>query len=81
MPTTFRDGSVDDLDAVLRLFDDNIEWLVARGRDGQWGSEPFSTNPTRVNFVRDILASGEVTIAEHESSVFGASVLTDHPMP
>ncbi|MCA9832483.1 MAG: GNAT family N-acetyltransferase [Thermomicrobiales bacterium] len=77
----FRPGTPDDLADVLRLFDDNIEWLVARGRSAQWGSEPFSTNPQRTEFVADILTRGEFTVAEVESKVVGASVLTDHPMP
>jgi GNAT superfamily N-acetyltransferase len=77
----FRAGSVEDADAVLALFDANIVWLVERGRSDQWGSDPFSDNPTMVGFARDMLASGVVTIAEMDGEVVGASVVTDHPMP
>lgn len=77
----FRTGSSEDTDAVLALFDANITWLVERGRSAQWGSEPWSENPQRVEFVRDLLASGVVTIAEIDGDVVGASVVTDHPMP
>jgi GNAT superfamily N-acetyltransferase len=76
----FRAGSVEDLDAVVALFDTNVSWLVAQGRSDQWGSEPFSENPKLVEFVRELLASGTVTIAEIEGDVVGASVVTDHPM-
>jgi GNAT superfamily N-acetyltransferase len=76
----FRAGSVEDLEAVVALFDANVIWLVAHGRAEQWGSEPFSENPTLVGFVRDLLASGTVTIAETAGDVVGASVVTDHPM-
>lgn len=77
----FRMGSAADLDAVLALFDANVVWLVEQGRSGQWGSDPFSTNPKLVEFTRELLASGVVTIAEIENAVVGASVVTDHPMP
>lgn len=77
----FRTGSVEDADAVLALFDANVAWLAARGRSAQWGSEPWSESPKLTGFVRDLLASGEVTIAEDDGVVVGASVVTDRPMP
>jgi GNAT superfamily N-acetyltransferase len=77
----FRTGSIEDAGAVLALFDANVAWLVERGRSAQWGSEPWSENPRLVGFVRDLLSSGEVTIAEIDGDVVGASVVTDHPMP
>lgn len=76
-----RTGSTVDTDAVVALFDANIAWLVERGRSEQWGSEPWSGDPGKVTFVRDLLASGPVTIAEKDGKVVGASVLADHPMP
>lgn len=77
----FRTGSAEDIDAVLALFDTNVAWLVERGRSDQWGSEPFSEQPKLVEFVRDLLSTGLVTIAEIDGAVVGASVVTDHPMP
>jgi GNAT superfamily N-acetyltransferase len=76
----FRTGSVADTDAVLALFDANIVWLVEQGRSEQWGSEPFSQNPKLVEFARDMLSSGVVTIAEIDGEFVGASVVADHPM-
>lgn len=78
---TFRGGDVSDLPAVLNLFDDNIEWLVERGREAQWGSQPFTGNEAREDFVRGILESGVLDIAEIDGEVVGTTVLTDHPMP
>ena len=66
---------------MLALFDANVIWLVERGRSDQWGSEPFSENPKRVEFARELLATGLVTIAEVDGEVVGASLVTDHPMP
>jgi GNAT superfamily N-acetyltransferase len=77
----FRAGSPKDTDAVLALFDANVAWLVERGRSDQWGSEPWSDSPAKVEFVRDLLSRGVVTIAEMDGDVVGASVVTDHPMP
>jgi GNAT superfamily N-acetyltransferase len=77
----FRTGSVEDTDAVVALFDANVAWLVEQGRSEQWGSDPFSENPKLVDFARDLLADGDVTIAEVDGEVVGASVVTDHPMP
>ena len=65
----FRAGSVEDLDAVVALFDANVSWLVAQGRADQWGSEPFSENPKLVGFVRELLSSGTVTIAARAEMV------------
>jgi GNAT superfamily N-acetyltransferase len=77
----FRTGSIEDVDAVLALFDANVAWLAERGRSAQWGSEPFSENPKLVAFVRDLLSSGVVTIAEIDGKAVGTSVVADHPMP
>lgn len=77
----FRTGSTEDTDAVLALFDANVAWLVERGRSAQWGSEPWSESPKLVEFVRDLLGNGIVTVAEVDGDVVGASVVTDHPMP
>jgi GNAT superfamily N-acetyltransferase len=77
----FRTGSTDDTAAVLGLFDANVAWLTEQGREAQWGSDPWSTSPQHVGFVRDLLAGGLVTIAERDGEVVGASVVTDQPMP
>ena len=39
-----RRGGPDDAAGVIALFDEAVEWLVARGKTGQWGSEPLSRN-------------------------------------
>lgn len=78
---TFRTGSPGDTDAIMALFDANITWLVKRGRTGQWGSDPWSIDSKKVEFVRDMLATGVVTLAEINGDVVGASVVSDHPMP
>ena len=36
-----RPGTVEDVPIVLGLLDKAVRWLVARGRPGQWGTEPL----------------------------------------
>jgi predicted N-acetyltransferase YhbS len=78
---TFRTGSPEDTDAIMALFDANVAWLVDHGRTEQWGSEPWSIDSKKVEFVRGMLATGVVTIAEINGEVVGASVVSDRPMP
>lgn len=65
-----RRATSGDLDAVLGLFDDAVQWLVSQGRTGQWGSTPFSTLPKRVETVQRWL-SGEAWVAEADGRVAG----------
>jgi GNAT superfamily N-acetyltransferase len=74
-----RTGGSADTAAVLALFDRAVEWLVARGRIGQWGSEPFSTDRRRVEEAGGWAASGGLRIAEVDGCVAGAVVLGAAP--
>lgn len=38
-------ASKEDLWPILSLFDEAVVWLNQRGREKQWGSEPFSASP------------------------------------
>jgi GNAT superfamily N-acetyltransferase len=58
-----RLGGAADAPRLLALFDDAIEWLVARGQTGQWGAEPFSTDPRKVARVDDWAAGGGLWLA------------------
>jgi GNAT superfamily N-acetyltransferase len=58
-----RPATVADLDTVGALFDGAVRWLTEQGRTGQWGTEPFSTDPKRMETVRRRL-TGEAWIAE-----------------
>lgn len=81
-PFPHRPGSVDDLDAVMRLFDAAVEWLVARGQPEQWGTEPWSTDPARVERLRTALQEGESWVAVDDAgTVVGATIVSEKPMP
>ncbi|AUY50232.1 GNAT family N-acetyltransferase [Streptomyces sp. CB01881] len=43
-----RTGGPDDIADILALLDGAVTWLTGQGRTGQWGDQPFSGNPTRV---------------------------------
>lgn len=63
--TSIRPARDSDSDAVLRLFDDAIAWFVSIGNTGQWGSEPFSTQPKQVERVRGWVAEAGSWVAVH----------------
>lgn len=76
-----RLGTEADVPAVLELLDDAAAWLVARGRVGQWGTEPQSTNPRRVNAVTRWARDGGLYLASPERDARVAGVLAIGPAP
>jgi ribosomal protein S18 acetylase RimI-like enzyme len=75
-----RQGGAADAATVLALFDEAVEWLVARGQTGQWGTEPFSTNEKRVAVGTEWATGGGLRLAETEDGeALGAIVLGARP--
>jgi GNAT superfamily N-acetyltransferase len=74
-----RRGGPADVPAVVGLFDEAVEWLVARGSVGQWGSEPFSAFPERVAREERRAADGLLRVAEEDGAVVGALGLAQEP--
>ncbi|GAA3091021.1 GNAT superfamily N-acetyltransferase [Kribbella aluminosa] len=72
MQITIRRAGRDDVPAVLSLLDGATEWLVARGRTGQWGTTPHSTSPRRVAQLTGFADEGELWVAEADGRVVGA---------
>jgi GNAT superfamily N-acetyltransferase len=80
MAYEIRRGDAPDLPAMLALLDAAVEWLVARGAAGQWGSAPFSASPAMVGHLTRIAADGELRIAVDSSrTVVGGYVLGHRP--
>jgi len=69
---TIRRAGRDDVPAVLSLLDGATEWLVARGRTDQWGTEPHSTSPQRVAQIRSFADVGGLWVGEAGGRVVGA---------
>jgi GNAT superfamily N-acetyltransferase len=53
-----------DAAAVLRMFDGIVEWLVAQGRTGQWGTDLWSQTPALVERVDGYIGRRELWVAE-----------------
>jgi GNAT superfamily N-acetyltransferase len=80
MTLHIRDGRPQDAAIVVALFDEAVEWLVARGQTGQWGTEPFSAVERRVTAAAEWAASGGLRIAEDaDGRPVGAIVLGSRP--
>ena len=67
-----RLGKTDDLGAVLALLDGAVAWLVAQGRTGQWGTEPFSSKPSVTQRMAERIERGEMRLAVLDGEVVGA---------
>ena len=74
-----RQGSDDDLPAVLALFDEAVQWLVGRGLSGQWGERSFSSRPALRSIVQRTIGDSDVRIAEHEGAVVGVLAVGSSP--
>jgi len=74
-----RSGRPEDARAVLVMLDGAVQWLVAHGRTGQWGAEPFSAVPEHVQRVHAWAGGGGLRIAEKGGMAVGAMVLGEAP--
>lgn len=69
---TVRAGGPEDVALVLGLLDGATEWLVSLGRTDQWGTEPHSTDPRRIDQVTGFATSGGLWIAERGGEAVAA---------
>jgi GNAT superfamily N-acetyltransferase len=74
---TIRPGSRADVPTVLALLDRATEWLVANGRADQWGTQPHSTNPSRVEQIAAFAEANGLRIAETDGRPVGALSVGD----
>jgi GNAT superfamily N-acetyltransferase len=77
--SVLRTGSVADTDAVVGLMDRAVEWLVAQGRTGQWGDQPWSASDRRVARIREMVERNELIVLEQGGVVVAA--LAHGPTP
>jgi GNAT superfamily N-acetyltransferase len=66
-----RPATEADVDAVFVLLDAAVAWLAANGREGQWGTQPWSHYPSAVERVRSRAAAGRLFVAETDSPTTG----------
>jgi RimJ/RimL family protein N-acetyltransferase len=74
-----RIGVPEDEPTLLRLFDEAIAWLVARGQTSQWGSAPYSSRPAGVEQAHRLAGDGGLRIAELNGQPVGALVIGPAP--
>jgi GNAT superfamily N-acetyltransferase len=80
MVARIRPGSAGDARAMLGLFDEAVEWLVARGQTGQWGAEPFSSRASAISRVAEWASGGGLWLAESaDGTPVGAIVVGARP--
>ncbi|GLP71334.1 GCN5 family N-acetyltransferase [Streptomyces sp. TUS-ST3] len=79
MEISIRDGGRDDIPVILGMLDSCVEWLVAQGRPGQWGTEPLSGSPRTVESVARYVDEGSVFIAEADGVPAATLTITDAP--
>ncbi|MFC9257723.1 GNAT family N-acetyltransferase [Amycolatopsis thailandensis] len=72
-----RKGGSGDFQTLLDMFDEVVAWLAGRGSAGQWGTEPWSTIPKRVERVRGMVDGPGLYIAEIGGEAAGAIILGD----
>ena len=72
---TIQPGGPADAATVLRLLDSATAWLVARGRTGQWGTEPASADPRRIAQADAWATSGGLYLAMLGDTTVGALVV------
>ncbi|SEO58292.1 GNAT family N-acetyltransferase [Amycolatopsis saalfeldensis] len=72
-----RSGADADADTLLGFFDEAVEWLVARGSSGQWGAEPWSAQPKRIEQARVLAADPGLRIAEVDGVAAGALIVAE----
>ncbi|WP_131739586.1 GNAT family N-acetyltransferase [Actinomadura roseirufa] len=74
-----RKGGTDDVPAMMAMLDGAVEWLVARGRSGQWGTEPWSARPERVERITGIARTDDIRVAEVDGRPAGVLALSATP--
>ncbi|WP_433324280.1 GNAT family N-acetyltransferase [Spirillospora sp. CA-294931] len=70
-----RRGGPADLPVVLGMLDGAVEWLSRNGREGQWGTQPWSGDAARVERISSLTRDDIVWIAEIDGRPAGAMTL------
>ncbi|WP_067469775.1 GNAT family N-acetyltransferase [Actinomadura macra] len=74
-----RRGCTEDVPMILAMLDGAVAWLVANGRAGQWGTEPWSSSPQRVERITGITRSDEIWVAEVGGRSAGIMAVSPEP--
>ncbi|SMD26643.1 GNAT family N-acetyltransferase [Kibdelosporangium aridum] len=76
-----RAGGEADIDAIMAMADEAVEWMVSRGNTEQWGTQLWSRMPTRLASVTNMVKEADTWIAELDGEPVGVMVTADKPVP
>lgn len=74
-----RRGGPQDFPALIAMFDQAVEWMVARGQTGQWGSDPWSSRPKTVERVRAMTESDGFWVTDRDGETIAALLVEQRP--
>ncbi|TDC56297.1 GNAT family N-acetyltransferase [Actinomadura sp. KC345] len=74
-----RRGGAGDAPLMLAMLDGAVAWLTAQGRTGQWGTEPWSGDPRRVERITAIARDDEIWVAEVDGRPAGVMAVAPGP--
>ena len=74
-----RQGGPADAPVMLAMLDGAVAWLTAQGRSGQWGTEPWSNDPRRVERITGIARDDEIWVAEADGRPAGVMAVSPGP--
>jgi GNAT superfamily N-acetyltransferase len=74
-----RKGGPEDAPVMMAMLDGAVAWLAANGRTGQWGSEPWSDDPRRVERIAGIARDDEIWVAEVDGRPAGVMAVAPGP--
>ncbi|WP_242902493.1 GNAT family N-acetyltransferase [Actinomadura terrae] len=74
-----RRGGMGDVPTIMAMFDAAVAWLVANGRPDQWGTEPWSADPRKVERITGIARTNDIWIAELDGRPAGVLAVGSAP--
>ncbi|MGI5320748.1 GNAT family N-acetyltransferase [Actinomadura nitritigenes] len=74
-----RSGGPDDVPVIMAMLDGAVAWLASSGRTGQWGAEPWSRDPRRVERITGIARDDEILVAEADGRPAGVMAVAPGP--
>jgi GNAT superfamily N-acetyltransferase len=63
----------------MAMFDEAVAWMVARGNTEQWGTEPWSAQPKKVEAITKRVEEADLWLAEVDGAPVGVLITDDKP--
>lgn len=59
-----RTGTGRDVPGIVGLIDESVSWLATQGREEQWGGQPWSLYPARVEHLAALVNEGHLLVVD-----------------